>query len=325
MDLYSALVVSTFWGFVNSICTPTFAKKSYGIIVATSKCGGILAALFGGYTIGLSGLPNHHAIPLLIFTAGLLLFACIMMISLIQKKLPQNSLQGYQSKEKPSLEKKTTGMFSGLKNIVQQPYVFGIFVLLFSVETVLIIFDYQMQLLISSEAQNNIGAMSLYTLSDTGIFHMTALLFALFGTTTLLRKIGTRLCLFIMPLFLISLTTLPLVIDLTIPIIFFIMVILRALNYGFNHPIRETLYIPTTRDIQFKSKAWIESFGKTFSKGSGSGFIFVINLYAANFVIQANSAIAFIMSCFYLVAAFFVGKKYDKTIKNNEIIGKVKE
>ena len=44
MDLYPSFVIGAFWAFVNSINTPEFARKYYGVITAVAKIAGILAA-----------------------------------------------------------------------------------------------------------------------------------------------------------------------------------------------------------------------------------------------------------------------------------------
>src|SRR6202042_2883570 len=53
-------------------------------------------------------------------------------------------------------------------------------------------------------------------------------------------------------------------------------VTLQAINYAFSWPLRESLYIPTVKEIKFKSKSWIDAFGSKFAKSTGSSF----NLFA---------------------------------------------
>ena len=49
------------------------------------------------------------------------------------------------------------------------------------------------------------------------------------------------------------------------------MVASKAINYALNSPSMKQLYIPTTKDVRYKSQAWIESFGSRGSKAAGSG------------------------------------------------------
>lgn len=324
MDMYSALIVSTFWSFVNSVCTPIFAEKGYGIIVATSKIGGITSPLLALILTRCSGLSDGVSIPLLTAGAGIFLFCSIIFVHLIIKKVPESYLHGYQAafidEKKHEKQLKKPGIFEGLRLMITEPYVLGIFAILYSMEIIAIIFEYQMQVLMSIEMNNHIGSMSSFMFIFTATFQTCAFCFAFFGTSKLLQKIGVRACLMITPLVLGLLSFIILVWP-SLWVTFFIMVILRALNYGFNQPVREILYIPTVKDIQFKSKAWIESFGKTFSKFSGSTFSWVSITNNPLLCVRTNALFSIAISGFYLVVVFFLGRRYAQTIKNNEVIG----
>jgi AAA family ATP:ADP antiporter len=324
MDLFSAIVIATFWGFINTSCTPDFANKGYGFIAAVGKVGGILSPLLGLYIANWTSLETSTSLPLLIFISGLLLFATLGIIKIITIWIPKEYLMGYQAIHQaelaPKKKKAKPGVFEGLKLMLTKPYVMGIFVLLFSIEVISIIFDYQMQVIMSVESNNHIGTMTNSMFLFTACFQALGFIFAIAGTAPLLRIIGIRACLLLVPMILIGLTTTLLVIP-TFSTIFVIMVIIKALNYGFNFPIREMLYIPTTKNIQFKSKAWIESFGKTFSKTTASGInILTIsdNLYK---LLSLNAMWSFAICFFYLIASFFVGRKYVQTIEKDELIG----
>lgn len=321
MDLYSALIISVFWSFVNSICTPDFAKKYYGFIAGTGKVGGILSPLFA---LSLSYIMiDSQTTSLLSLLAGLFLIIAVILVFKLLKRLPHSYIEGYQETITHNHREQKTkpGMFEGLKLMASEPYVFGIFWLMYSVEIISIIFDYQMQVLLSNATNNNIGQMSKFMFIYTSTFQSLGFVFAFFGTSTLLSRLGIRSCMMIMPVTIIGLTTM-LTFNPNLSMVFIIMVILRALNYGFDFPIREMLYIPTIKDIQFKSKAWSDSFGKTLSKTSGS----VFNLFS---IAQRTSLTPYFymnittlgITATYLVTAFFVGRKYVHTIADGKIIG----
>ena len=54
--------------------------------------------------------------------------------------------------------------------------------------------------------------------------------------------------------------------------LFWLMVASKAINYALNSPSMKQLYIPTTKDVRYKSQAWIESFGSRGSKAAGSAY-----------------------------------------------------
>ncbi len=325
MDLFQALIVGTFWSFINSITTPGIAKKSYGFIVAGSRIGGISTTFISWILIEKIAYPGHIIIPLLTGSTALLLILAMCCISIIIKKIPADHLRGYEAAYtadiKQEASKERTSLFEGLKQMLAQPYVLGIFGLVFSYEVINIIFDYQMHVLMSIEAHNQVTAMSSFMLLYTCAFQFLSFFFALFGTSTLLKHFGVQASLILMPIITLAMALLPVFYPKLI-IIFIVMVVLRALNYGINHPLREILFIPTTKDIRFKSKAWIESFGRTASKTTGSTFNALTTYFSSAYIcLVAGSGISIVVACAWAFLAMLTGRKYTTTIESNKVIG----
>lgn len=323
MDFYQALIVSSFWSFITSISTPDFANKTYGIIVSVSRVGGILSTGISILLLSFLPIPEWYSIPLLVFIASIFLLCAALCLYQIIKRVPKEYLHGYEAAYKASLQKKIEhtqkkpNALEGIRLMVKEPYVMGIFGLVCCFELINIIFDYKMEVLMSIETNNNVHAMSKFMLFYTGSFQALGCVLALIGTTTFLSFVGMRISLMVMP-FATMLLGLLLYVHPTLSVVFVVMVIIRALQYGFNTPIREALYIPTIKDIQFKSKAWIDSFGRTIAKSSGS----TVNLFMGGGIqgIVGLSVILSISAIWFLVS-FLVGRKYACTIKNNEVIG----
>jgi AAA family ATP:ADP antiporter len=92
--------------------------------------------------------------------------------------------------------------------------------------------------------------------------------FALFGTSYLHRTIGTRASLISFPLLLLCAGVLYLFFP-NLYVVTLFLVLLKGLHYAFNQPVRETLYIPTSKDIKYKAKAWIDVVGLRGAKAVG--------------------------------------------------------
>ncbi|MBD3231887.1 hypothetical protein GF322_04460 [Candidatus Dependentiae bacterium] len=323
IDLFSPLVVATFWAFSNSINNPEDAKTNYGRIVAFSRIGGIFSTFFCWLIIKKTSFSFVYTIPAMLICISVFLVCATFCITRIIKKIPKEFLRGYEAVylAEKNRKKEQGGLWSGLKFIITQPYVFGIFGIVYIYEVISILTDYQMQVLMSIQAKNMISDMTAFMFMYTMSFQLVGLFFAFFGTGWLLKKIGVSLSLFIMPIsiiiFMFILFNFP-----SLNIIFVIMVLLRALNYGFNAPVKEILYIPTIREIKFKSKAWIDSLGKSLSKTSGSTFSFIA--YTNNYLrlIRMNSIIVLLFSFIWIFIVFGLGKKYTKTIKCDQVIGR---
>jgi len=323
MDLTQALVVGTFWSFVNSISTPDFANKSYGVIVASSRLGGILTTVISWVILEKADLGPSLSISVPMVIAAIFFMAACYCIYTLKRVIPLAHLHGYEAAyqldRRNERQHKQSGIFEGLRLVLTEPYVLGIFGLVFSFEVINIIFDYQMHILMSIENQNQVHEMSKFMLMYTGSFQLLSLLFAAFGTSQMIKRFGVQTCLLVMPLMTIFMAVLPILYPKLVTV-FIVMVGLRGLHYGFNYPVREILFIPTTKDIQFKSKAWIDSFGRTASKTAGS----TLNIFAVQapyFVIVLQSIFSIALALLWCFIALLVGRKYLKTLNSNAVIG----
>jgi hypothetical protein len=52
--------------------------------------------------------------------------------------------------------------------------------------------------------------------------------------------------------------------------VFLMMLVLKGLSYSLNNPCKEILYQPTSQNIKFKAKSWIDVFGARGSKALGT-------------------------------------------------------
>ena len=96
---------------------------------------------------------------------------------------------------------------------------------------------------------------------------------------------------------------------------------MKAVNYAFSWPVREGLYIPTVKEIKFKSKSWIDAFGSKFAKSSGASFnLFAESLGTAMFI-PAHAAFFICVIGLWTLTAWLLGSRFEKAVKNNEVIG----
>ncbi|MDR3551010.1 MAG: Npt1/Npt2 family nucleotide transporter [Candidatus Babeliales bacterium] len=328
---YSPFVVSVFWAFANSINTPESAKKNYGIMVSGSKLGGVVSAGLAWYffgmnadtTIGaLSDITKHQIV---MGVASALLLIVPLAITLLMKRVPGSYLHGYEAaykfeKQQDKEGKAETGMFSGILMFIKYPYVLGIFGMVFFYEVVSTVLSY-LRLEVAQAHSKSLVGVSSFLLEMAFMYHLAGVLIALFGTSALLRKLGERVCLVLIPLtsgiallYLMASDATPFALMVT-------FVALKALNYAFSWPVRESLYIPTVKEIKFKSKSWIDAFGSKFAKSSGQGFnVFAERLAPALFLPAHSFFFAILIGAWFLTA-LLLGKRFDKAVSNNEVIG----
>lgn len=324
----SPFVVSVCWAFANSVTSPEGARKNYGRMVSGSKLGGMLTAglawimlryeFFGNGDSRIADLHNHQ---ILLVLSSVLLFMVPIVIFFMVRRIPAKFLHGYEAAYQAEKHKKVeAGMFSGLKLLFKYPYVLGIFGMSFFYEVLATVLSY----LTITEAQTSSNSMSealAYLLEIAFMAHFVGFFISYFGTTALFNKLGTRRCLMLIPLtsglallyFMLSSST-----ATALQIVF---VLFRSINYAFSWPLRESLYIPTIKEIKFKSKSWVDAFGSKFAKSSGSAFnLFIEWMGPALIVLSQSIFFATLIGC-WLITAWVLGRRFERAVARNEVIG----
>lgn len=335
LDFFNVLILETFWAFSNSISSPHFAKEKYSIISAAARASGVAAPLIALFF--LESFQPLVSFPLLCILASILLTLALVGLQRITTTVPEDYLAGY-SRDHEAHEhdpSKKSNWLDGLRLLFKEPYVLGIFVLIYSFNYISTFADFQMQTLAAGIFKGP-AALAKFYYMYTAIFQVLGFFFAWIGTNSLLKRFGLPFCLLVSPFITFGLV-LVLINFKSLTIATITMIIFRALNYGFNVPVREMLFIPTTETIQFKSKAWITSFGQTLSESLSSFFndpgmiahIAPTNVGATPLFLgmvgilgKARPAIALLLSGGWFFTAMLLGTKYQDTLTHNKIIGK---
>lgn len=324
VESYSPFVVSVFWAFANSVNSPESAKNNYGFMTAGSKLGGILSAgaAYLWFThSGASDIVNHQ---LALVCSTIFLLGVPVTILFMMKHIPGKFLHGYEAayqveKKKQKEGKGKTGMFAGLSMFFRYPYVLGIFAMVYFYEVVATVLSYLRVGIAQSHAASS-SEVSSYLFGSVLAMQIVGLFISLIGTSSLLRFFGERFCLLLIPI--TSGLLLAIFIFYPTPIMLGIAwIAIKALNYAFSWPVRESLYIPTVKEIKFKSKSWIDAFGSKFAKSSGSAFnVLTANVSDALFLPVHSFFFAGLVGMWFF-AASLLGKRFEHAVANNEVIG----
>ena len=102
-------------------------------------------------------------------------------------------------------------------------------------------------------------------------------------------------------------------------------VVFTALNYAFLAPVRESLYLPTIKEIKFKSKSWIDAFGSKFAKTAGSMFNVFASTMGEAFILPAHSFFFAVIIGLWFGVTFLLGRRFEQAIAKNEVIGAEEE
>ena len=238
---------------------------------------------------------------------------------IMEKRLPQEDFVGYNKendhkKKEDSLSKNGLGLGIFLKN----SYVLGIFGMMFFWEIVNFTFN-NLRLNIAFSQAEKITEISGFLFKTTMITHLTGLILVIFGTTLFLRFLGERISLLLVPI-LTGIAVLgfltfqnPLSVIIVYPFI-------AAINYSLSRPLRESLFIITSKSIQFSTKSWMDSFGQKFSKTCGSVYTILLQYLPRTIIYHFQIGFFFILIALWTTLAYFLGKKWQSTIDKNKVI-----
>jgi ATP:ADP antiporter, AAA family len=314
-DTFSVLTVAPFWAFVNDISYPGEAKRGYGMIVFFAQLGGLTFTALNSVLSRYSAASYSSQMPFIVMTSVALLLAFTIPIWKTMHVVRSQNLTGYKVlDEENEPESKNVGFFSGIRAIVSNPYVLGIFVLTSFQEVLSTIISYRVFRVIEI-TYSNPYMRHLFLFDYALMIQVIATGFALFGTSFFQQRFGIRACMIGYPILLavcVSITSF----STAIYFVAAAAAAAKALNFSLNKPVREVLYIPTSRDVKYKSKAWIEIFGSRMSKFGSS----MLNKKIGEIPMLAGS-VAIALAVVWTFIAEKVGTTYHRTVSDRVRIG----
>ncbi len=324
VESFGSLVVALFWAFATDTTEPISAKRGFPLVVAIGQMGGIVCPY------GIGGLPHRLGLENDAVSTAILGALTLWIVPLVRsflKNTPSDLLIAFkeESSKINDAPQHEPGFLEGLKLLVSNRYLIGIFMVQFIYEFIVTIFDYNFKL--AAAAQFSGVELSNYLSIYASSVNIVSLSCLLLGVSNITRYLGIGVSLALMPvivgLALFSFLTLD-----SITFLFGLMVGSKAINYALNGPSLKQLYIPTTTDVRFKAQAWIETFGSRASKEAGSLFNMLLKPMQSIFgevagkghYLILSGAAGFPLVVFWFVLAIYLGKKFNNAIKEKHTI-----
>lgn len=324
IESFGSLIVALFWSFTASITTTQSAKRGYPMIAAMAQFGALVAVipvldinLFGGVWV-------------LFLGATLAIASTLFGMHYFMRTMPEEQLIG--NKRAHETEKHHDGFFqgfiTGITLLFTKSYLIGVLIVSSFYEIITQIIEYQMQ---SNACSHPTYSTEAGFAQFQGIYgvcvNLIAFLMALVGTGYLIKRFGLRFCLLLFPIALavafLSLfaffkfgnpTT-----DQLLWATFGVMIMAKGLGYAVNNPVKEIMYIPTSKDVKFKTKSWIDMFGSRTAKQSGAQ---ITDAFKHNIpdLMVFGTLVSMGLTAVWIVAAIYVGNKNRQLIEENKII-----
>jgi len=315
-ESFGSLVVALFWSFTANCNTTDQAKRIFPFIIAIAQLGTIIGSHLLSFAFPLWSYYTLCAIA--IFTVMLIIHKIVIIIDQEAKTTLQSE------------KKERSDIFSGLKLLATQPYLFGVFITSTLYEIIKTMLDFQMHtqaasFMNQSEYLAFCGQFATWT-------NISSFLIALLGTSHIIKKYGIRFCILVSPItYFITLTSLYLYYT-TNPSpqnlcfgILLSMIAVTSISYAVNNPVKEMMYIPTSTDAKFKVKGITDTIGSRGAKAVGSSINNSLNI-AGNMTASIASLMIYGtfmglgIICIWFIAALYVGKKNAQLVADNQII-----
>jgi ATP:ADP antiporter, AAA family len=272
IGLINVFIVSQFWQFANDLFTEGQGRRLFPLI----GVGQSLGAWVGAATVAplVQGL-NYTPYTLM------LLGATVLMVALGTTLIVNARETTRADPEAHDTANETLGKQGGFELILQDRYLLWIAVLIVLLNVVNTTGGYVLNRLIVDEAVARFGSdpsavapsrqfVTAFSGSITALVNLVGLLLQLFATARVIRALGVRGALFVLPV--IALINYSIIVVAPLLAVVRVGKILEnSTDYSIQNTLRQALFLPTSREAKYKAKAAIDTFftraGDVFSAG----------------------------------------------------------
>ncbi len=303
-DLFSTLMVATFFAFVNDSVTPEKAKRMYGLI----GLGGVVGGAFGSSVVRvwIDQLSNAAWLWVTFGIAILIIVVAFLAGKLVAKDPPPEIIRI----DEKSDESKAGAAIEGAKLVFKSSYLLAIVGIVGLYEIVSTVLDFQFTATIEHfVAGEDIGRhfSTVFTITN-----FVAMFVQLFLTSFIMTRFGVKTALYILP----SVMLIASGFYLALPILWvgsFLNTADNGFAYSINQSSKEALYVPTTRDEKYKAKAFIDMFVQRFAKALAVGVSLLITTIFTDFSsIRWLSLFTIIIVVVWFYAVRVAGNKFEE-------------
>ncbi|MDJ0943111.1 MAG: Npt1/Npt2 family nucleotide transporter [Kiloniellales bacterium] len=308
-DLFSTLMVATFFAFLNDSVTPDAAKRLYGLVGLGGVTGGVVGSMVVARFIGSVDNVGWLWITFGVGLAILLVaFAAGRLVARLEATELRPEPEPHPTAANPGLNKGGNPALEGAKLVFRSPYLLAIVAIVGIYEIVSTILDFQFTSTVAHYLQGPaIGAQFATVFAIT---NSVAFLVQLFLTSLIMTRLGVGIALLVLPIAILGGSAGFMV----IPILWMGSLLNTADNgfsYSINQSAKESLYVPTTKDEKYKAKAFIDMFLQRFAKALAVWISLGVTAVFTDFeTIRWLSAITVPLILVWIFAARYAGRRF---------------
>ena len=321
VGIFNLMVPAQFWAFANDIYTPETGKRLFVIVAFGASAGAVFGSFIAGHLIEPVGIYQ-----LLLVSAGVLL-ASLVFTNYIdsRERRPATSAQTGTKEDDP------LGKSGAFQLVLKNRYLLLIALLMLFLNWVNTTGEYILGRTVKEAASALLAAdPAAAPDEETFIGHFYAdfftvvniagLLLQLFVVSRVLKYLGVRMAIFILPLIALGGYLVAAFYPL-LAMVRWVKTAENATDYSLQNTVRQVLFLPTTREQKYKAKQAID----TFFVRAGDVLSAVL-VFAGTTVLALSTRqfamVNILLVCVWLVLAVLVGREYRRLVsKANENAG----
>ena len=258
-DLLTTMMVAAFWAYLTDITYPDQAKRLYGAI----GTGGVIGGIFGATTAKVLLEPLGTSVILMIAGGLMILLALVVFIT---EQLVERSTRFKKVTAPLKTQSNFGAALEGARLTFASRYLFAIMGLMFFYEIGSQVNDYQFSRF--TEDLEGLAETQAYVVNASFYANLLAVIVQLFLVSLIMRKLGITAALLFLPFALIASSTAFFMVP-TLVVAMFLFISDNGLNYSIQQTARESLYVVTTPEEKYKSRAFTNMFIQRLAKGLG--------------------------------------------------------
>ena len=304
-DLFSTLMVATFFAFLNDSVTPDDAKRLYGLICL----GGVAGGVFGTTTLrALIAKIDVVGWIWVCFGLGLLILVVAFAAGRRIDRDPPPEPEAVPAET----EKKGKGnpALEGARLVFGSPYLLSIVAIVGLYEIVSTVMDFQFTSTIDHYLSG--PAIGKHFATVFAITNMVSMLVQLFFTSFVMSHFGLGFALMVLPVAALAGS----MGFMALPVLGMgsaLNTLDNGFSYSINQSAKEALYVPTSKDEKYKAKAFIDMFVQRFAKavavGVSLGITMVFREYSS---LRWLSGFTVAVIALWIFAAIYAGRSFKR-------------
>jgi AAA family ATP:ADP antiporter len=311
IGLVNNFIVSLFWQFGNDLFTEAQGQRLFPFI----GVGQSLGAWIGAAAV-VPLVMRLNFTPYTLMLAG----ACVLTIALGTTLMVNAREVGRSSDAVRDVAEGPLGPEGGFELIAHDRYLMWIAILIVLLNVVNTTGQYILNRLIVSEAVARFGTapslvaqsrqfVTAFSGSISAAVNLVGLLLQLFVTSRVLRWIGVRGALFVLPV--IALANYSLIaVAPVLAVVRFGKILENSTDYSIQNTLRQALFLPTTREAKYKAKAAIDTFFTRVGDIVSAGVVAVG--HAAGLAVSAFAGVNVVLTIIWLTIVQQIAREHRR-------------